>query len=123
MTAKADKAYNREYQRYIVGLVGALGLTYSIYLLATSHALAGMWLAAVLLLIAATQLVVQLLVFLHLRNESKPRWTLWSIVYSVIMMLIVVIGSLWVMYNLNYNMHISSEQLDKHMLEQNKKGF
>lgn len=123
MTTKSDQAYQKEYRRYAFGLLGALVLTYSIYLLATMRALEGMLLAGIMLVIAVGQLLMQLVVFLHVRDEMKPRWTLWSIIYSVAMMLIVVIGSLWVMFNLNYNMHVSPEQMDEFMLEQNKKGF
>lgn len=120
---KIEQAYQREYRRYAAGLLAALCFTYAIYLITTQHALEGAVLAGVLLVIAIAQLVVQMVVFLHIFDETKPRWTLWSLVYSVIMMMIVVIGSLWVMYNLNYNMHISPEQMKDYMINQNKKGF
>lgn len=118
-----DTQYQRTYRRYSLGFAAALVITYAAYLTTTQQWLSGAWLAAGLLGLAIIQLVVQLVVFLHVAHEKKPRWTLYSIIYSVIMMLIVVLGSLWVMYNLNYNMHATPEQMNEYMLEQNKKGF
>lgn len=120
---KVDQSYQREYRRYAVGLIVALCLIYASYLITTQRVLEGTVFAGVLLLIAITQLIVQMVLFLHIFDESKPRWTLWSMSYSIIMTTIVVVGSLWVMYNLNYNMHISPEQMKQYMIDQNKKGF
>ena len=41
----------------------------------------------------------------------------------IAMLLIIVVGSLWIMANMNYNMHMSPEQIKDYMIEQNKKGF
>ena len=76
-----------------------------------------------MLVLAVLQLFVQSYYFLHLGDEPKPRWKSWSYLYSMVMMIIVVMGSLWVMYNLNYRMGMTGPQMEAHMLEQNKKGF
>jgi len=39
------------------------------------------------------------------------------------MMLVIVIGSLWIMQNLDYRMGMSGEAMNEYMKEQNKKGF
>jgi cytochrome o ubiquinol oxidase operon protein cyoD len=55
--------------------------------------------------LALTQFLVQLFFFLHLGRETKPRWKL--VVFGLMIMVvgIVVIGSLWIMSNLDYNMN------------------
>lgn len=123
MSKKSDAVYDAQYRRYAFGFLGALIITGAIYLATTGAWLSGMALAALLLALASAQLLIQLLVFLHIRGEKKPRWTLWSIVYTVVMMLIIVVGSMWIMHNMNYNMHMTPEQMDELMLQQNKKGF
>lgn len=50
------------------------------------------------------QLVVQLVFFLHLGAEEKPRLNLMSFVFTLFIVAILVIGTLWIMYNLDYNM-------------------
>lgn len=115
--------YRRAYNKYAYGFGGALTLTVLAYNAVVLDWFSGTSLAAYLLALAAIQLVLQMVVFLHVGQERKPRWTLWSIVYTVIMLLIVVVASLWIMANMNYNMHYSPEQMQEFMLEQNKKGF
>lgn len=118
-----EAAYQAHIRRYIVGLIAAFTLVYFAYFAVTEAWFAGRALAAWLLAIAAVQFVLQLVVFLHVGQESKPRWTMWSIIYTFLMLLIIVVASLWIMANMNYNMHMSPEQMQDFMLEQNKKGF
>ena len=77
---------------------------------------------AFILLLAVIQLVVQLVCFLHLGGgRSRDRTT--AIGFTILMMLIIVVGSLWIMKNLDYRMGMSSEAMNEYMEAQNKKGF
>ena len=58
----------------------------------------------VVVLCAVVQVIVHLVCFLHLDRKSERGWNLVAIVFSAIIILIVVVGSLWIMWNLNYNM-------------------
>lgn len=53
---------------------------------------------------ASLQLAVQVVYFLHVSTERKARWSALSAGFTAAMVLIVVVGSIWVMQNLNYNM-------------------
>ncbi len=53
---------------------------------------------------AVIQVVVHLIYFLHLDTKSEGGWNMVAIVFSAVIILIVVVGSLWIMWNLNYNM-------------------
>lgn len=61
-------------------------------------------LISTLALLASIQLIVQVVFFLHMSTERKVRWSLLSLVFAGSMILVIVIGSIWVMNNLNYNM-------------------
>lgn len=115
--------YRRDYYRYGTGFIAALIITYAAYFSVTVGDFSRTMLAATLLVLAAVQLIVQMVVFLHVGADKKMRWTLGSIIYMFIMVLILVIASLWIMHNMNYNMHMSPEQMTEFMIEQNKKGF
>lgn len=67
-------------------------------------------------ILAVTQLLVQLVFFLHLDKESRPRWNLTVLLFAVTVVIIIVAGSLWIMYHLNYNM--SPQQMNNYMLQQ-----
>jgi len=68
---------------------------------------------AAVILLALVQFIVQLIYFLHLGPESwslaknappDNRWKLAVFVSTIFIVLIVVIGSLWIMNHLSYNM-------------------
>lgn len=73
-------------------------------------------------ILAVAQLLVQLVFFLHMGKESKPRWN--AIVFSFMLLVvgIIVIGSIWVMNNLHYNM-MPSYEMDEKMKHESQKGF
>ncbi|WP_010139931.1 cytochrome o ubiquinol oxidase subunit IV [Oceanicola sp. S124] len=52
----------------------------------------------------AVQIIVHLVYFLHVGKSSEQGWTLVATIFSVIILVIVLAGSLWVMHNMNENM-------------------
>ncbi len=60
--------------------------------------------AAVLLGFAAVQIVVHMVYFLHMNAKSEGGWTLLALIFTLILVVIALSGSLWVMYHLNENM-------------------
>jgi cytochrome o ubiquinol oxidase operon protein cyoD len=70
--------------------------------------------------LAIVQLFVQMFFFLHLGREDKPRWRSMAFVLALIVVLIVVVGSLWIMNNLNYRM---TPQEMNHYLEDQDGGI
>lgn len=52
---------------------------------------------AVLLVTAVLQFAVQLLFFMHLREEAGPRYNLATLVLGLIIVVVVVYGSIWIM--------------------------
>lgn len=59
---------------------------------------------AVILLCAIAQLFVQLVFFLHMNGSSEQIWNTISGAFILIIVLIVILGSIWVMNHLNHNM-------------------
>lgn len=98
---------------YTVGFVLSILLTIVPFTLVMKGLLSGWLLAGALLTFAVGQLLVQLVFFLHMGRESGPRWNLIVFLFMLLVVLIVVVGSVWIMNNLNYNMmpHEMSEQL------------
>ena len=58
----------------------------------------------VALALGVVQIVVHLVYFLHMDRASSRTWNMAAFVFTLIILLIVVVGSLWVMYHLNVNM-------------------
>ena len=62
-----------------------------------------------LVAMAAVQIVVHMVCFLHMNGKSENGWTMMSLIFTVIIVGIVLSGSLWVMYHLNANMMLSPD--------------
>lgn len=58
----------------------------------------------VALALAVTQIVVHLVYFLHMDRRSARSWNMAAFLFALIIVAIVVVGSLWVMHNLDLNM-------------------
>jgi len=119
MSKLTDELRHSKYA-YVVGFVLSLALTLMAFYLVDREAMSRNLLVGFISTLAIAQFVVQLYFFLHLGQEAKPRLkqlTFWFMLSTV---LIVVIGSLWIMANLNYNM-MSPEQTKQYIDDQN--GF
>lgn len=108
---------------YTVGFLLSLGLTVAPYLTVTEQWLSGIALMLALAGFAVAQLVVQLVFFLHLGRGSNARWSVIALLFALLVIVIIVVGSLWIMTNLNYNMMITPEQMDERMKYESLKGF
>jgi len=110
--------------KYVVGFASALLLSTVAYLIVVQRWFESMAITmAVLLLLAVVQLVIQLVCFLHLGTSGRSRSRTFTIAFTLVMMMVIVIGSLWVMHNLDYRMGMSGESMNEYMIKQNKKGF
>lgn len=94
---------------YTIGFLLSLILTCIAFFVTKSYLASGevtvqMSLLIGLVVLAAVQLLVQLLFFFHLGKEAKPRLNTVSFLFMLMVIGIIGIGSLWIMYNLNYNM-------------------
>lgn len=107
---------------YSVGFLSSIILTLAAYAIVVQdtikNALSPAAVAILLAIFASIQLAVQLIFFLHLSEESKPRWKLMSFLFAFIILGIIVIGSLWIMFDLNSRMMMSTEQMTQYMNRQ-----
>jgi cytochrome o ubiquinol oxidase subunit IV len=60
--------------------------------------------AAVVLIFAAVQMVVHMIYFLHMTSKSEGGWNLLALLFTVMLVVITLSGSIWVMYHLDHNM-------------------
>lgn len=60
--------------------------------------------AAVILGFAAVQVVVHMVYFLHMNAKVEQGWSLLALVFTGMLVVIMLSGSIWVMHHLNKNM-------------------
>ncbi len=60
--------------------------------------------ALVILGLGAIQMCVHIVYFLHMNTRAEGGWSMLAMIFTVIIVVIALAGSLWVMYHLNTNM-------------------
>jgi cytochrome o ubiquinol oxidase subunit IV len=90
---------------YVTGFVAAVFLTAIPFWLVMGKAFGNSNItAAVILAFAAVQIVVHMVYFLHMNAKSEGGWNLLALLFTTMLVVIALSGSLWVMYHLNTNM-------------------
>lgn len=88
-------------QSCVAGFLICIALTLAAYFLVAENVLSKWASNIVISALGLIQVFFQLLLFLHLGNEPKPRWNLLAFLFMVAVVAILVFGSLWIMYNLD----------------------
>jgi len=95
----ADVAHGTT-RSYIVGFILSLALTLAAYFVVSEKLVGNDILNYTISALALVQMVIQVLFFLHLGSESKPRWNQLTFLFMLIVIVIIIGGSLWIMANL-----------------------
>ncbi len=99
-----QKTWHGSLRSYLIGFFGSLLLTSISFLLVYYEVMPGERLIYIISGLAMVQAVVQLLYFLHLGKEGHPYWETFVFFFMILIMLIIVLGSLWIMHDLNMRM-------------------
>ncbi|MEF3081235.1 cytochrome o ubiquinol oxidase subunit IV [Luteimonas sp. SMYT11W] len=98
---------------YVIGFVLSVILTVIPFWLVMGEVLESrVWTVALIMLFGAIQIVVHMVYFLHMNRKSEGGWILMSLLFTGIIIVIALVGSLWVMHHLDANMMpMSPEQM------------
>ena len=90
---------------YLLGFVLSVVLTAIPFWLVMSGALPSKQITAlVIMAFAVVQIVVHMIYFLHMNTKSENGWSMMALIFTIVMVVIALSGSLWVMSHLNSNM-------------------
>jgi len=104
------------YLSYIVGFILSILTTLAAYLVVVNHLWPMQTLVYIVLGIAVVQLIVQVVFFLHIGRGTH--WKVVTFAFAILVILIVVVGTIWIMNNLDYNMmQMTPEQQQIYMLQ------
>jgi len=100
-----DSGVHATFGGYMIGFGLSVVLTAIPFWLVMSGALGDKGLTALaVILFAVVQIVVHMVFFLHMSPRSEDGWTMMALIFTLVMVLITLVGSMWVMYHLNTNM-------------------
>lgn len=60
--------------------------------------------ALAILALAAVQIVVHIVYFLHMDTKSESGWNMLALIFTLVLVVITLSGSIWIMYHLDANM-------------------
>lgn len=104
------------YRSYVVGFVLSIATTFMAYFFVVHNLWPKEILVYVILAIAIVQLIIQMVFFLHIGRGSH--WKVMTFVFTVLVVGVVVVGSIWIMNNLDYNMmNMTPDEQKQYMSE------
>lgn len=101
---------------YVTGFILSVVLTAIPFWLVMGNVLDSKALTATIIMaLAVVQIVVHMIYFLHMNSKSEGGWTMLALIFTIIIVVIALSGSLWVMHHLNTNMMPMNPEMMKNM--------
>jgi cytochrome o ubiquinol oxidase operon protein cyoD len=108
--ADADHAHSDEHghgskKSYLIGFALSGILTFIPFWLVMAKPVGSPGLVAILItLFAVAQILVHTVCFLHVNTSGEGGWTLLAYIFTGVLLVITIAGSMWIMFHLNTNM-------------------
>ncbi len=109
------KKYLTAYLLSLLLVVIAFGLIY-IHISSAHEVFSHPFLRVAIIILAVIQAIIQLKFFLHLGQDQSGKTNMALIFFTLGLILIIVVGSIWIMNHLNYNM--TPQQIQDYMNSQ-----
>jgi len=116
VSTHASHANHGSLRDYVIGFVLSVILTVIPFWLVMGDVLASKVMTVGLVMaFGAVQMIVHMVYFLHMKRSSEGGWIVMSLLFTVVIILIALVGSLWVMYHMNTNMMPVSPEIMRNM--------
>lgn len=89
---------------YLIGYMSATLLTGAAFALARNDWITSASIVAAVSVLAIAQMLVHLIFFLHINTAPEQRTNILAFATTMLIILIVVVGSIWIMSHLRHNM-------------------
>jgi len=114
-TPQAQESTRSDAGIYAIGLALAVILTATSFWVANTALLWPPGVALGLVVLAIAQMGVHLVFFLHITTGPDNTNNVLALAFGILIVFLVVVGSLWIMTNLNDNMMPPPELMNLHM--------
>jgi cytochrome o ubiquinol oxidase operon protein cyoD len=103
--AAHEESYGHGTKRsYLIGFILSVALTAIPFWLVMTGVLTPAATAITVIAMAVVQILVHTICFLHVNTRAEGGWTLIAYVFTAVLLVIMIAGSVWIMYHLNTNM-------------------
>jgi cytochrome o ubiquinol oxidase subunit IV len=99
---------------YVTGFLLSVVLTAIPFWLVMTGAIPDKYATTLIIMgFAAVQIVVHMVYFLHMNARSEGGWTILALIFTIVLVVIALSGSLWVMYHMTTNMAPSAQDMGR----------
>ncbi len=105
-TSTQEGASHGSLRSYVIGFVLSVILTVIPFAMVMDGSVVHRTIFAVVIVSAVVQIIVHFIYFLHMNRSSEERWNLVALLFTIMIIAIIVVGSLWIMHHLDLNMMI-----------------
>ena len=110
----ADNTAHGSYRSYIIGFVLSVILTaIPFYVVMAEVEIDLLWALAIIFSLGAVQILVHVHYFLHVSVGAEDGWQFMSLLFTAVVLVIILEGSIWVMFHLHENMMPAHEQIER----------
>lgn len=116
MSTDNQKKHDNSTSQYVIGFILSVVLTAASFVPIMAGWLDDWHVSAkviYLLGLAFIQMAVQIVYFLHLSDGPDAKWNITSLLITVVGAFIIIFGSWWTMFYLNYNMMGGSGRVEQ----------
>ncbi|NYE60019.1 cytochrome o ubiquinol oxidase operon protein cyoD [Duganella sp. 1224] len=100
-----DDGHHGSLKDYAIGFILSVILTAIPFWLVMTKAFDKSSTTAIVILgFAAIQVLVHMVYFLHMNGKAEGGWSMLATLFTLVLLVIVLAGSIWVMYHMNINM-------------------
>ena len=93
------------FRGYVIGFLLSVVLTVIPFWLVMGDVFGNNMVTVVFVLeLGVVQIFVHMHYFLHMNTKSEGGWTMMALIFTVVIVLIALVGSMWVMHHLNTHM-------------------
>ena len=100
---------------YTLGLGIALLLTAAAFWVSSTGQIWGPAVPAAIVVLAVAQMGVHLVFFLHVTTGPDNTNNVIALAFGVLVVLLVIVGSIWIMAHLEHNMMMTPDEMMRHM--------
>lgn len=99
-----DGAAHGSRRGYLIGFGLSVILTAIPFWLVMASGFEKQAVALAIMAFALLQVIVHMIFFLHMNARSEGGWNLMALLFTIVVVVIALVGSLWVMHHMNLHM-------------------
>ncbi|MGP1871031.1 MAG: cytochrome o ubiquinol oxidase subunit IV [Arsenophonus sp.] len=94
-------------KNYLIGFILSIILTVIPFLMVMYSTISHYNILCIVISTAIIQIMVHFICFFHMNTSSNDNWNFIAFLFTILIIGIIIIGSLWIMNNLNINMMLN----------------